>query len=59
MENEKIKKQGSYFTGILGAIIGGSIATIPWVLAYVYGNVMLSLLAVLIAAGELFGYKTF
>ena len=28
MENEKIKKQGSYFTGILGAIIGGSIATI-------------------------------
>lgn len=59
MENEKIKKQGSYFTGILGAIIGGSIATIPWVLAYLYGNVMLSLLAVLIAAGELFGYKTF
>ena len=44
-------------TGILGAIIGGAIATIPWVLAYVYGNMMLSILAALIAAGEFYGYK--
>ena len=51
MENET-KKQGNYLTGIIGATIGGFIATIPWVLAYVYGNMMLSLLAVLIAAGE-------
>ena len=50
MESEA-KKQGSYVTGIIGAILGGTIATIPWVLAYVYGNVMLSLLAVIIAAG--------
>ena len=56
MENET-KKQGNYLTGIIGAIIGGFIATIPWVLAYVYGNMMLSLLAVLIAAGEFYGYK--
>ena len=45
---DNVKKEGSYLTGIIGAIIGGAIATIPWVLAYVYGNVMLSLLAVLI-----------
>lgn len=56
MENET-KKKGNYLTGIIGAIIGGFIATIPWVLAYVYGNMMLSLLAVLIAAGEFYGYK--
>ena len=56
MENET-KKQENYLTGIIGAIIGGFIATIPWVLAYVYGNMMLSLLAVLIAAGEFYGYK--
>ena len=56
MESEA-KKQGSYVTGIIGAILGGTIATIPWVLVYVYGNVMLSLLAVLIAAGEFYGYK--
>ena len=56
---EKEKKEGNYFTGIIGAIMGGIIATVPWILAYVFGNVILSLLAVLIAAGELFGYKTF
>ena len=56
---DNVKKEGSYLTGIIGAIIGGAIATIPWVLAYVYGNVMLSLLAVLIGAGEFYGYKIF
>lgn len=58
MENE-VKKQGNYLTGIIGAILGGIIATIPWVLVYVYGNMMLSLLAVIIAAGEFLGYKLF
>lgn len=57
-ENE-VKKQGSYLTGILGAILGGMIATIPWILVYIYGNMMLSLLAILIAAGEFYGYKLF
>lgn len=49
--------KGSYLTGIIGAIIGGAIATIPWVLVYVYGGMMLSILAALIAAGEFYGYK--
>lgn len=59
MEDENVikTKQGSYLTGIIGAIIGGLIATIPWVLAYVYGGMMLSILAALIAAGEFYGYK--
>ena len=59
MEEESVikEKQGSYITGIIGAIIGGAIATIPWVLAYVYGGMMLSILAALIAAGEFYGYK--
>ena len=57
MENEVVAKKTSYFTGIIGALIGGIIASIPWVLVYVYGNMMLSLLAVLIAAGEFYGYK--
>lgn len=61
MEQEPIKKEtsskGSYLTGILGAIVGGSIATIPWVLVYIYGGMMFSILAALIAAGELYGYK--
>lgn len=59
MEEENVikTKQGSYVTGIIGAIVGGLIATIPWVLAYVYGGMMLSILATLIAAGEFYGYK--
>lgn len=56
---EEVKKQGNYLTGIIGAILGGIIATIPWILMYVYGNMMLSLLAVIIAAGEFLGYKLF
>lgn len=56
-ENAIKEKQGSYVTGIIGAIIGGAIATIPWILAYVYGGMMLSILAALIAAGEFYGYK--
>lgn len=61
MEQEPIKKEtsskGIYLTGILGAIVGGAIATIPWVLVYIYGGMMFSILAALIAAGELYGYK--
>ena len=56
---ENVKKERSYLPGIIGAIIGGAIATIPWVLVYVYGNMMLSLLALLIGAGEFYGYKIF
>lgn len=61
MEQEQIKQEksvkGSYLTGILGAIVGGVIATIPWILVYVYGEMMFSILAALIAVGELYGYK--
>ena len=58
MEENVIKtNKESYVTGIIGAVIGGAIGAIPWVLAYVYGGMMLSILAALIAAGEFYGYK--
>ena len=47
----------NYVTGILGGLIGGFIATIPWILMYVYGNMILSLLAIIIAIGVLKGYQ--
>lgn len=54
---EEKNKKTSYITGTLGAILGGAIASIPWVLMYVYGNMILSLLAVIIGAGAFYGYK--
>lgn len=54
---EENNKKTSYITGILGAILGGAIASIPWVLMYVYGNMILSLLAIIIGAGAFYGYK--
>lgn len=47
----------NYILGILGGLIGGIIASIPWILLYIYGNMMFSLLAVFIAMGALYGYK--
>ena len=47
----------NYITGILGALAGGFIASIPWILTYVYANMILSLLAVIIAMGALKGYQ--
>lgn len=52
-------KKGSYITGLIGLVIGGLIATIPWILVYVYGNMMFSILSVLIAVGEFYGYTIF
>lgn len=49
--------QGSYITGTIGAVIGGAIASLPWVLVYVYGNMIVAILAVLIALGAFYGYK--
>lgn len=52
MQNNK-----SYLTGILGGLVGGFIASVPWILMYVYGNMILSLLAIIIAMGALKGYQ--
>lgn len=57
INQNETKAKGSYLAGIAGAIIGGIIGAIPWILVYIYGNMILSLLAILIAAGEFYGYK--
>ena len=40
---ENKKASGSYVTGIIGAIIGGAIGAVPWIIAYIYGNMMIAL----------------
>lgn len=52
-----MKNNNSYFTGIICALIGGLIATIPWILTYVYANMILSVLAVIIALCAYKGYQ--
>lgn len=49
----------SYFRGIIGALLGGLLASIPWILVYVYANMIYSILAVLIAMGAFKGYQLF
>lgn len=61
-ENETIttkENKKSYLTGIIGGLIGGFIATIPWILMYVYGNMILAVLSIIIAIGVLKGYQLF
>ena len=50
-------KQENYFSGILGGLLGGIIASVPWILMYLFGNMMFSALAIIIAMGALQGYK--
>lgn len=47
----------SYFKGIVGALIGALIATIPWILLYIYGSAMTSIFAFLVGLGALKGYQ--
>ena len=42
---------------IIISLIGGIIGTIPWVLVYVYGNMIVAILAVFIAMAAWKGYK--
>lgn len=65
-ENENIveepikqAKKGSYVTGTIGAILGGAVASIPWILVYTFGNMIVAALALLIAGGAFLGYKLF
>lgn len=50
MSFEKIKS-------FIGGLVGGFIATIPWILMYVYGGFILSLLGFVIGYGAFYGYK--
>lgn len=60
LEQEPIKNQkGSYITGTIGAVIGGLVASIPWILTYSFANMIVAVLATLIAGGAFLGYKIF
>lgn len=51
------QKNNKFLLGIIGATIGAFIGTIPWILMYIYGNLIVAILSVLIAIGSYQGYK--
>lgn len=52
-----MEENKNYISGIIGALIGGLVASIPWILMYVYGEMIFSVLAIIIAVGALKGYQ--
>ena len=54
MENEV---KNNYFIGTIGALIGAFIGAIPWILMYVFANMMYAILAILIVICSFYGYK--
>lgn len=54
MEHEKKNRYG---LGMLGALLGAFVGSIPWILMYVFGNMMYSILAILIVLCSFYGYK--
>lgn len=52
-----MEEKKNYMVGVIGALIGGLVASIPWILMYVYGEMILSALAIIIALGALKGYQ--
>lgn len=53
------RKKGSYITGTIGAILGGLVAAIPWIITYSLANMVIAAIAALIAGGAFLGYKIF
>ncbi len=59
-ENVDMQNQPkNYALGTLGAFIGAFVASIPWILMYVYGNMILAALSIIVAIGALKGYQLF
>lgn len=51
------KVNNRYFLGVIGALIGALVGAIPWVLLYVFADLMYSLLAIIIVICSFYGYK--
>ena len=51
------KVNNRYFLGGIGALIGALVGAIPWVLLYVFADLMYSLLAIIIVICSFYGYK--
>ena len=55
----KPETNNGYLFGIIGSILGGLVASLPWIIMYVYVEMMWSFIAFLIGYGAFLGYKLF
>lgn len=55
----KPETNNGYIFGIIGSILGGLVASLPWIIMYVYLEMMWSFMAFLIGYGAFLGYKLF
>jgi len=59
-EERKRNKKGSYLAGIIGAISGGFVAALLWILTYIFAsNMVIPIFASFIPIGTYLGYKIF
>jgi len=59
LKAQKNQATGNYFTGFLGALLGGLVGTIPNVIAAVWLERIFAILYALIPLGAYYGYKLF
>jgi len=59
LKAQKNQATGNYFTGFLGALLGGLVGTIPNVIAAVWLERIVAILYALIPLGAYYGYKLF
>lgn len=52
---EQVKNR--YVIGTIGALIGGLIGSVPWILSYVFANMIYAILSVVIVVCAFYGYK--
>lgn len=52
---EEVKNK--YVIGTIGALIGAIIGSVPWILSYVFANMIYAILSVVIAVCAFYGYK--
>ncbi len=51
------KQSSNIILGVIGAVIGAFVGAIPWILVYIFGNLIVALLSILIAVASYYGYK--
>ena len=52
-------ENNNYFKGFIGSLVGAIVFSVPWLLMYVYGGYILSILAFVIGIGSFKFYKMF